>query len=244
MPAREPIDFLVDGRHYDAVHDERSGDLGFFLERAAQSAAVLDLGCGTGRVSIPIAEMGTPVVGVDISPNFLAHAARKSELRGVPTTWHCADLRDFSLNRKFDLVILPFRTIAILLTSDDLNACLSSVCAHLTRGGTFIFEAFNAARQGDRKPRSSFSYADPATAEPIQVDYERSYDPVTAVETGLFRFAPSGHTRELQLRFHATAELLGALSDHNLQVTEHLGDYQGTAFNGTTPCQVIVSRLA
>jgi SAM-dependent methyltransferase len=129
------------GRSADAMDD-----VAFYVELAKQAAArgeaVLELGCGTGRVTIPIAQAGVEVVGLDNAPAMLDVARRKAAAAGVDVRWVTADMRTFRLEQRFGLVIIPFRSFLHMLTDADQQACLSRVYEHLLPGGRFALNFF------------------------------------------------------------------------------------------------------
>jgi SAM-dependent methyltransferase len=135
------------GRSADAT-----GDVPFYLELARQAGergqAVLELGCGTGRVTIPIALAGVEVVGLDDAPAMLDVARRKAAAAGATVRWVTADMRSFDLWQRFGLVIIPFRSFLHMLTEDDQAACLERVFAHLLPGGRFALNFFTQPLAG------------------------------------------------------------------------------------------------
>jgi len=148
----EAYDFDM-GRSADAMHD-----VPFYVELAREAAqkgqAVLELGCGTGRVTIPIAEAGVDVVGVDNARAMLDVARRKAGSAGVHVRWVTADMAAFQLEQRFGLVIIPFRSFLHLLTEAEQLACLRCVYEHLLPGGRFALNFFVqplAARAGAPK---------------------------------------------------------------------------------------------
>jgi SAM-dependent methyltransferase len=129
------------GRSADAMDD-----VPFYVELAREAAAkgeaVLELGCGTGRVTIPIAQAGVEVVGLDNAPAMLQVARRKAAIAGVNIRWLTADMRSFSLEQRFGLVIIPFRSFLHLLTDADQEACLSRIFEHLLPDGRLALNFF------------------------------------------------------------------------------------------------------
>ena len=110
----------------------------FYLALAQQlGGKVLELGCGTGRFTIPLAERGVDIVGLDIMPEMLTRAKIKSE--GLPIRWIEGDVRTFHLNEQFRLIIETGGTFQHLLARTDLEAMLERVREHLERDGRFIF---------------------------------------------------------------------------------------------------------
>jgi len=123
-------------------------DVEFYVHEAlASRGPVLELGCGTGRVLIPIARAGVPITGLDGSPSMLTLCRTKlrAEPAGVQARveLHHGDMRSFELRRKFALVTIPFRPFQHLLTVDDQLACLACIHRHLENGGRLILDLFN-----------------------------------------------------------------------------------------------------
>lgn len=123
-------------------HDLECGryrqDLSLWLELAEQAVAnggaVLDVGCGTGRVTMPLAQAGHHVVALDREPELLEELARRAG--GLPVETVCADARDFSLpGRGFALVIVPMQTIQLLGGASAHSEFFRSARAHLAPGG-------------------------------------------------------------------------------------------------------------
>jgi len=129
---------------YD-LRPEISGlpDLVFYLERARMAKGpVLELACGTGRVTLPLAEAGYEVWGIDLSEEILGVLEKKRKtLPGeADRRLHIsrADMCDFDLNRKFALIIIPARSFGVLTTPQQQTDCLACVRKHLQPDGRFI----------------------------------------------------------------------------------------------------------
>ena len=129
---------------YDSVFSYVVDDIPFYVEEATRAGGrVLELGCGTGRVSIPMAQAGIDVVGIDSSSTMLTRAREKSQKAGTQNlNLLCADMRDFNISSKFDLVIIPFRGLLSLLSVDDQIRTLMNIKRHLEPGGKLIFDIF------------------------------------------------------------------------------------------------------
>jgi SAM-dependent methyltransferase len=124
------------------------GDIDWYRRRAKTvGGPVLELGAGTGRITIPIAEDGVTIHALDASAEMLGVLRRKvaslsDDVRGRITITE-ADMRSFELAEKFALVICPFRAFLHNLTDDDRLACLGRVRAHLRPGGRLAFNVFH-----------------------------------------------------------------------------------------------------
>lgn len=117
----------------------------------AAEPPVLELGCGTGRVTIAIARAGVEVTGLDLSAPMLTEARRKGN--GIPRlTWVHADMRSLALTQRFGLICIPFRSLQHLLTDDDLHAALRRCWEHLRPNGVLAFNLMNP-RMGLPSPK-------------------------------------------------------------------------------------------
>jgi SAM-dependent methyltransferase len=134
---------------YDAEHvgrDVTTDDIPFYVDLAREAASsghsVLELACGTGRVTIPIADAGARVTGLDASAAMLEVAGAKTAGRNNPR-WLQADMTEFRLEERFGLVIIPFSSFLHLLTVSDQKACLRLAHEHLVPGGRLALNIFN-----------------------------------------------------------------------------------------------------
>lgn len=146
--------------YYDTspLVSNRKQDLAFYLETAAASRGpVLELGCGTGRIAVPIAESGWRVTGLDISQRMLKRAEQKRsslapERRELLRLMH-GDMTSFDLHEQFPLIIIPFRPFQHLLSVEAQLGCLMCARRHLADGGRLVMDFFqtDAARMHDPK---------------------------------------------------------------------------------------------
>lgn len=132
------------GQFYDACH-LKPDDLAFYRRHLVPGKTrVLELGCGTGRVTAALAAHAGRIVGVDNMPAWLSLAAAK--LAAVsPDRWQLveADMSRLDLGERFDLVIAPFRAFQQLETNEQIEAFFDVVRRHLIPGGRCILNVFN-----------------------------------------------------------------------------------------------------
>lgn len=129
-------------RFYDweSARTVQRRDVGFWQRLAAAAdGRVLELGCGTGRITVPVAKSGTPLVGIDRSPPMLARAAarlRRAKLARAALVR--GDIRALPFRpRQFRLVMAPYGVLQSLVRERDLASALTSVHRVLTAGGRF-----------------------------------------------------------------------------------------------------------
>ena len=126
---------------YDA-ENRWSADDDFYLALTQQvGGPVLDVACGTGRLTRAIAQTGLPVTGIDIMPAMLEHA--RALFPQLPITWVQADCRTFSLAQHFRCVLMTGHAFQTLLTDADQHAFLARAADHIAVGGTLAFETRN-----------------------------------------------------------------------------------------------------
>ena len=213
-------------------------DVAFYARRSRDGAATLVLGCGNGRVALPLADRSR-VLGVDPSSSMI-HAAeeRRAELPSevaARVQLVCADLRSLRLSERFALVLAPQSALSLMGSLDDLGALLATVVHHLLPDGAFIFDV--------NHPR-------PADAPPTATDEPRA--PPGAVEPRRPLFAP--HLRErkrgrglgagihrLRLRQFEPDELDTALREAGLVARERYGSFEGKAYDAEDALQIIVA---
>jgi SAM-dependent methyltransferase len=111
-------------------------DLPLWRELAESRAGpVLDLGCGTGRVALVLADRGHRVTGVDSDPALVAELARRARDRGLRVDAVAADVRSFSLGRRFPLALAPMQVVQLLGGTEGRRRALACARDHLEPGG-------------------------------------------------------------------------------------------------------------
>jgi SAM-dependent methyltransferase len=145
-----PVDtYHIIAKYYDDAYAAKQDlvDLPFYIDLAEQSRGpVLEIACGTGRVLLPIARKGIEICGVDNSIPMLdvlkENLAREPQEVRQRITMQEGDMRTFRLDRKFPLVMIPFRPMQHMFTVEDQVAALKTAAAHLTDQGTLAFDVF------------------------------------------------------------------------------------------------------
>jgi len=246
--------FYSHARLYDLMFPGIGPAVEFYRAEAdRQSGSVLELGCGTGQKLIPIAADGHSCVGLDLSPEMLNEARRKATERGVQVEWVQGDMRDFDLERTFDLVFITANSLLHLHEPDDLVSCFRAVRRHLTRGARLIFDVFNpdvhqlAEADGGRRAREALSFTDPDRGM-VRVDVSETYDASAQVTRGSWFLSTSAEpdfvVAPLEIRSIFPQELLLLLSLGGLRLTARFGDWSRQPFPGNAPLQLCVCEAA
>jgi SAM-dependent methyltransferase len=124
---------------YDLENGLDGPSIPFYQALAREAGGpVLDLACGTGFLTIPLAKLGLAVTGVDLAPDMLRLA--RSKAASEPIRWVQADCRTLDLGQQFRLVTLTGNAFQEFRTRADQEGLLGSVRRHLAPGGLFAFE--------------------------------------------------------------------------------------------------------
>jgi len=239
------------GRRVDS-HDENP-------HSSAESAGrtwhpVLELACGTGRLTIPIAQGGVEIVGLDIAPSMLAHARAKAETAGVKIQFVEGDCRSFNLGRKFALVFIAFNSMQHVHDYESLAAMFRNVRKHLAEDGRFVFDVFNpkveilSRANGDR--RLERKYQDPDGKGTMAFEYSGTYNDATQVsriQCYFVRRGPNGEEldvreEQLHLRSFFPQELDLLVRSQGFEMVEKFGNFERKPFASGDPKQVVVCR--
>ncbi|MEM6392638.1 MAG: class I SAM-dependent methyltransferase [Planctomycetota bacterium] len=132
-------------RYYDAWSDPFD-DTAFYARRLpGPDASVLELGCGTGRVLLPMAESCAFIQGVDASPGMLSICQEKLDTAAIGPEQAAVregDITDLDLGRRFDLITAPFRVMQNLDSDAEVAGLLETIRRHLTPSGEAILNTF------------------------------------------------------------------------------------------------------
>lgn len=234
-------------------------DVEFYLGQAkAQGGPILELGCGTGRVLLPLARAGYRITGVDLAEAMLARARAKlaQEPQEVQerVLLRRGDMTDFDLGT-FALTIIPFRPFQHLLTAEAQLACLRCVHAHLGNGGRLVFDLFQTdpRRMFDEVfLRESATFAEFEMADGRRV---RTTDRVTAfhraeqkndVEMIFYVRHPDGRTERLvhafTVRYFFRYEVEHLLARCGFRVAELYGNFDRSPLRDDSPDMIFVAE--
>ncbi len=108
--------------------------------RSYKPTTIIDLGCGTGELSLRLAQQGYQVTGIDVSANMLTVADQKAKKQSLPITWVQQDLRTMEGFSEMDLAISYCDVINYITEQDELKQVMKGVFDSLREGGLFIFD--------------------------------------------------------------------------------------------------------
>lgn len=181
LPPR--ADGFYDPRTYDweigSSHDRTERRHFYVLRTAGPGARVLELGCGTGDISLGIAKHGARAVGLDSSPDMIKAARDKARRRGcTPALWLQARMEAFAFRTRFTAVIAPYHVLFHVLSPSSLDELLVRVHDHLEPGGVFLADIFTRVPGAPARRRTATAVQTPDGI--YHVDEDERFDPATA----------------------------------------------------------------
>lgn len=240
------IDWDVAAPFYDAFV-RADFDLAFWLQAAsATPGEVLELMCGTGRITVPLAKAGIPVTALDASAGLLDRLRGKVREQQLGIRLVQADVRDFALGKRFSLTFIGFHAFAEVLGRADRLRALRCVRRHVEDTGRLLVslhapDVRAAALHPDWRSHGTCPFGAGGTLE-VSSRWDRAPDGtrVHGVQRYLER-DPTGAVRralELPITFDLIGpeEVASIAAEAGFRVADLRGDYAGSPYlPGTSP---------
>ncbi len=241
---------------YRHLHTGNPGDVAFYVEACRGAGSVLELGCGAGRVLVPVAEAGAEVVGLELDAGMLeaCAAAVPGAVRQRVTLVH-GDMRDFDLGREFDRVTVPFNGLFVLESEADQLACLRAAARHLAPQGRLVFDVYAVEDDVDLDVMGEgddpFEYLTSFRADGVRVDVEERElvrgEPGRIDMEYRYRLRPRGGAERVVHQtvrhcFVRPSRLRPLLAEAGLQVVNLWGDFDREPFGEDSERMVVVAR--
>jgi SAM-dependent methyltransferase len=249
---------------YDAIYAGRD-DAGFWQKMAVAGGGdpVLELGCGTGRVLVPLARAGAEITGLDLSGGMLERCRAKiaGEPREVRDRVQLveADMTSFDIGRRFASIICPFAGFQHLLTVDEQLACLGRCRAHLFPQGRLLLDLPNPDPAPAEYTRHELEEGE-AAAQVVDwtdgrrirwwmtvIGYDRSLQ-CSECEVTYEIVAVDGRTRRvtetISLRYTFRYELEHLLFRAGFRLLTLYGDYDCSPLGDESPAMIAVAGLS
>jgi len=251
-----------DAELYDYEYRRRRKDVRFYRSIAAElcgdGSSIVELACGSGRVTIGLLRGGHHVIGVDNSMQMLARARARIGKLGVAKRSRAhlvrADMRNFATSKRFPLVVMAFNSFEHLYTRGEVAECLSCVRNLLTPDGYFVFDVQNPnihwLCRDPTKRWARIKFTHPTTGDKMEYSTNHVYDPISQIVLIRLYYArilgngSKGPTRVVNLsqRKFFPAELEALLDANGFRVEQRFGDFDREPLHGDAENQVLVSR--
>ena len=140
------VDIRLDAAKFYDLNPSAPNDIPFYQQfLTSPKISVLELGCGTGRVTLALASYSGYVHGIDVSSAMVELCRQKLMKAKLPENRVCVeegDITNFDLGKKFDFIIAPFRVLQNIEKDEDVAAMFRCIRQHLAPGGTCVLNAF------------------------------------------------------------------------------------------------------
>ncbi|MGB3735823.1 MAG: class I SAM-dependent methyltransferase [Ilumatobacter sp.] len=212
------------------------------LDVAGADGRILELGVGTGRLAIPMAQAGLRVVGIDSSEAMLAKLAERAQPDGSGVEAVCGDMVDELPDGPFDACLVAYNTIFNLLDVDAQRRCFSEVAARLRPDGCFVVEAIVP---DDEAPSGQNVSVRSMSIDRVVLSVS-DHHPAEQRTSGQFvEFTESGgvRLRPWSIRWAAPEELDDMAADAGFRVERRDADMAGAPFDDQADHHVTVYRL-
>ncbi|WP_458122131.1 class I SAM-dependent methyltransferase [Paenibacillus sp. Z6-24] len=258
MPTRYYNDEEYDHPHlYDEENEGFQKDV-YFLSSLAESTKgpVIDLACGTGRATIPLAAAGHRMIGVDLHPGMLDAARSKSASLPAPKNpiqWIQQNIASLQLDQQSDFIFTVGNSFQHFLTNEEQDGLLRSVYQHLISGGRFVFNTrFPSTAELLQPEREEYwrTYTDSAAGHQVEVSTISHYDTLTQIQHYRTIRRYKDNTREIvnelstqiYLRYTYPQELERLLNQHGFEVLHRYEDWRKTPLSATSKHMVYVCQ--
>jgi len=228
--------------YYD-LDTTQTDDITFYRNLISTDTKVLELGCGTGRVSIPLASRAKNFVAVDISAAMIARAKEKD--RNSKVTFLLHDICDLDLGETFDLIIAPFRVFQALEAREQVDGLMKVIRDHLSPNGLAILNVFNPKYSREEmgkvwcKPgETQYDEFTCSNGDILKTsDLRQKIDPERQVmyPVLIYRRFRNGelideHRNPICMKYYYPQEFKDLISDYGFKITQTWGGYRGESY--------------
>jgi SAM-dependent methyltransferase len=237
-----------------------AGDVAFYVKAAmAARGEVLEVGCGTGRITLPLVEAGCQVLGVDVSLPMLKQMSQNAFTRLSPSqrtrlNSACMDMKHLGISERFSLILCPYSAFTYLVDEPDRSRFLSDVCRLLAAGGRFILDVFVPRQEILAEPdeRLFFDYRREVSGGLVLERRKTIQKNLTSQVNCITRYykllekdgavVEEFSTRE-SIRYWFQPELRLLLEGHGLEVLAAYGDFDGQPYRCEAQMMVFVCQV-
>lgn len=242
-------DLIYDADIYDGMNQHQE-DLQFYQHWLPENkeARILELCCGSGRLTIPIANSGYKITGVDYTSSMLKQAKVNALEQGVNANFIEADIRYLALPEKYDFIFIPFNSIHHLYQNQDLLSALNVAKNHLKQGGLFLLDCFNPdirfIVEGEKALTdvSQYTTRDGRDIVIKQIMHYESHTQVNRIQWHFFINGEFDSIQDLDMRLFFPQELDSYIKAAGFNIIHKFGDFEQQAFNQDSQKQIFVCQ--
>ncbi|MGK0388544.1 MAG: SAM-dependent methyltransferase [Maribacter sp.] len=242
-------ELIYDASIYDGMNTNLN-DLNFYKRWLPKNkdARILELCCGTGRLTLPIAKDGYDITGVDSTSSMLEQAKIKASEEGLKIKFIEADIRTLDLPEKYDLILIPFNSIHHLYGNEDLFKAFNVVKNHLKEGGLFLLDCFNPNIQliteGEKEQKQIAEYRT-NDGRDVLIKQTMRYENKTQINRIEWHYLINGEFNSIQnldMRFFYPQELDSYLKFNGFNIVQKFGSFEEEVFNDHSEKQIFICQ--
>jgi ubiquinone/menaquinone biosynthesis C-methylase UbiE len=252
MNAHDNLEEFTDPPNYDIEEGARSAPrIAFYCDLAKHTGGpVIEIACGSGLVTIPVAAQGLEVTGVDLARPMLEHARKKAVAQGLRIRWVEADARSFDLRTPFRFVFITGNAFQAFLRRADQEALFASVKRYLIPEGVFAFETRNPSGHDlTTQPEEEFdqSYIS-LEGHQVSVSSTQVYDPIAQIMywTSYRRWNDGARDHRkvthIACRFTYSQELEALLHNNGFQIVQQFGNWDKEPLSAGSPSIISICK--
>ena len=244
--------------YYDQEWRNLTQDIPFLVDLSKKTGGpVLELACGTGRITFPVAQEGIEIWGIDNSAEMLTIGRKKLltyplEIRDK-VRFIEADMKDFELGKKFNLIFVPFNSFLLLSKKNEQEMCLQTVQRHLDDGGLFFIDVYSPKFEFCAEKKSPIRFLQhfyvPETKKTVlQWEYvERNMaEQIAEIDFLYEEYDRKGNltrkTSHLTMGIIFRFELQFLLEKNGFEILEFYGNYNKEPFCDESPQIIYICR--
>ncbi|MCB9764144.1 MAG: class I SAM-dependent methyltransferase [Alphaproteobacteria bacterium] len=236
---------LYDLEYFDSMIEDRA----WYADLARGHDRVLELACGTGRLTLPMARTGAAIAAVDRAPAMLAALQRRLvDTPSLQVEVYQQDFLTLDVPGTFPLAVLPFNALQHVHRTEDVVRLLERVAAHLEPGGRFAFDVvIPDPRFWARDPNGVHEvrwYDDPRGGR-MKTWENGFYDPIRQINTVRYHYRRSDRSYEvieIAMRMFYPQELMGLVGMAGWAIEGAWGDFDRGPLKGRSGKLVMVLR--
>lgn len=241
--------FNYDPKIYDGLNQQKD-DIDFYRKWITSNSIskVLEVCCGTGRITIPLAKCGIDISGFDLNEDMLQEAKNKAEKEKVSISFYQGDMREMLLREKYQMIFIPFNSIHCLYTHADIIKTLKSIHDHLDKDGYLILDYFNpdisyiTSNQNTSLEIANYVTADNRKIKILQTMNYEDHTQINRIKWEYFVNDQPHSIESLDMRMFYPQELDYYIVSNGYRIVNKYGDYQMNNFTNGSPIQLLICQ--
>ncbi|MBM7839792.1 2-polyprenyl-3-methyl-5-hydroxy-6-metoxy-1,4-benzoquinol methylase [Alkalihalobacillus xiaoxiensis] len=232
---------------YDQLNEPHKPELPLLLAHIKKADSILELACGTGRLTIPLAQEGYRITGVDLHEGMLQKAQEKATQASVEIPFHQQDCTKLALDQTYDVLFMVGNSFQHFLTNESQDQLFAAVSAHLKPGGLFVFDTRNPIIAEFKTTDEYQSTFQDYRGYDVLEQHKETYEPKTQVlhcytsrelhKDGQF---VRDERDKISLRYTFPLEMKRLFTSHGFSIKESYGKWSGEAISDDTPQMIYV----